>query len=171
MVELFKRKSRVFPDFVWERGRPMRAFLKDFSESQACDFVASETKVSMRRNGTALLLGKDPEACEVSSDILERYGLETVRLSCLAELREVIERKKTVRASERGPCCHGDFRDVLGCVLSSVQEFPVIVFSRIAEWDEYLAAVKLGARDLLRFPFRTGELRWVVERALTDQSE
>lgn len=171
MVELFGTEEPDLPGFRVGKGHPMRAFLKDFSESQACDLVASEAKVSMRRSGTALLLGMDPEACEVSSDILERYGLETVRLSCVAELREVIEERRPCVLVSEDRVADGDFRDVLGCVLSSVQEFPVIVFSRIADWDEYLAAVKLGAHDLLRFPFRTGELRWVVERALTDQSE
>lgn len=171
MVEVFGTEEPDLSGLLSERGRPMRAFLKDFSESQPRDLVASETKVSMRRNGTALLLGMDPEACDVSSDILERYGLDIVRLSCVADLREVIEERRPCVLVSEDRVADGDFRDVLGCVLSSVQEFPVIVFSRLADWDEYFAAVKLGAHDLLRFPFRTGELRWVVERALADQSE
>lgn len=146
----------------------MRAVLKDFSESQQCDLVESKTEVTAPRNGTALLLGKDPEACEVIWDILERYGLETLRLFRVAELRWVIEERKPCVLVSEDRVPDGDFRDVLGCVVSSMQELPVIVFSRLADWDEYFAAVKLGAHDLLRFPFRTGELRWVVERALAD---
>jgi len=44
-----------------------------------------------------------------------------------------------------------------------------VVFSRLGEWDHYLEAIRLGAFDCLRYPFRTGELRWVVNRALQER--
>jgi len=141
----------------------MNTFMKDSSEFQLNGVL--ETKSD---HGTALLLGADPEACQASSEILERCGLKTLRLSSLAELREAIRERKPCLLLCEDIVPEGDFRDVLKCAVSSKQEVPVIVFSRLADWERYLDAVGLGAYDLLRFPFRTGELQGVLGRALAD---
>jgi len=59
----------------------------------------------------------------------------------------------------------GNYKEVLH-LSRSVGHIPVVVFSRLADWDQYLEAIRLGAFDCLRYPFRTGELRWVISRAL-----
>ncbi|MGB9464373.1 MAG: hypothetical protein WBR10_04620, partial [Candidatus Acidiferrum sp.] len=56
----------------------------------------------------------------------------------------------------------GNFRDALRILATAARKIPVIVFSRIADWDSYLQAVRLGAYDCVRYPFRSGELRWIL---------
>jgi DNA-binding NtrC family response regulator len=117
---------------------------------------------------TAMLLGADPEACEVGSQLLERCGLTTMKLSTVADLRKGMAEQEACLLLCEDVLPDGDFRDVLKVVRDSRAAVPVILFSRLADWDEYLAAVKLGAHDLLRFPFRTGELQWIIDRTLAD---
>jgi DNA-binding NtrC family response regulator len=63
----------------------------------------------------------------------------------------------------------GDFRDALRILAAAARKIPVIVFSRIAGWDTYLQAVKLGAHDCLRYPFRRGELKWILGQIIGAQ--
>jgi DNA-binding NtrC family response regulator len=115
---------------------------------------------------TALLLVADLGAFSVASEVLARCGLRTIRLSSVAELRKEtsLHDASLLVCEEALP--DGDFQDVLKFIRPSRADMPVIVFSRIADWDQYLTAVKLGACDSLQFPFRAGELQWAVAAAL-----
>jgi DNA-binding NtrC family response regulator len=113
----------------------------------------------------ALMLAVDPGASECIGEILERCGFEPVLLSTVAELRSCIRKLviSVVICEEVLPDCN--YKEVLR-VSRSVGHIPVVVFSRLADWDQYLEAIRLGAFDCLRYPFRTGDLRWIVNRAL-----
>lgn len=128
-------------------------------------FRPGVAKNSIRR---VALVGADPETCGIASKLLDGRGLATLRFSTVSDLRKGFAAQETCLLLCEDVLPDGDFRDVL-LVSHQVQPtVPVIVYSRIADWSEYLAAVKLGAHDLLRFPFRAGELQWVIDRALAD---
>ena len=146
----------------------MSRFIKVSSKSRFQELQADSSKTLETTIQTAMLLGEDPEACDVGSELLGRYGLATTRLSTVADLRRRILEQETCLLLCEDVLPDGDFRDVLRVVRDSRATVPVILFSRLADWDEYLAAMKLGAHDLLRFPFRRGELQWVIDRTLAD---
>jgi two-component system response regulator PilR (NtrC family) len=63
--------------------------------------------------------------------------------------------------------CHdtlpdGDFRDVL----AAVNPTPVVVLSRFAEWDHYLAALRAGAFDYLACPLDSTETERIALSAI-----
>jgi two-component system, NtrC family, response regulator len=144
----------------------MSGFIRVSSNSRFHGYPEDAPSMSGINIQTAMLLGVDPEACEVGTELLGRCGLATMRLSTVADLRRGISEQEACLVLCEDVLPDGDFRDVLKVVHDSKASVPVILFSRLADWDEYLAAVKLGAHDLLRFPFRTGELQWVIDRAL-----
>lgn len=146
----------------------MSGFLKVSAKPRFRELQVDSSKTLETTIQTAMLLGEDPEACDVGSELLGRCGLATTRLSTVADLRKRIAEQEACLLLCEDVLPDGDFRDVLKVVRDSRATVPVILFSRLADWDEYLAAMKLGAHDLLRFPFRTGELQWVIDRTLAD---
>jgi DNA-binding NtrC family response regulator len=117
-----------------------------------------------------LMLAVDPGASQYIAEVLDRCGFEPVRLSKIAELRSCI-RKSGISALVCEEVLHdGDYKEVLRVSLSEAGHIPVVIFSRCGDWDQYLEAMRLGAFDCLRYPFRTGELRWVVSRALQERT-
>lgn len=111
---------------------------------------------------SALILTGDEQACENLAPALTECGFEPVRLGFVGELRTgaLDERAALLLCEQFLP--DGDFRDALRILTIAAKKIPVIVFSRIADWDSYLQAVKLGAFDCLRYPFRHGELQWIL---------
>lgn len=147
----------------------MRGFIRVSSKSQRHNQAKAASEYPQASRRTALVLGADAEACNAASEALETRGLATLRLWRVADLRSAMFEDAGLLLCE-DVLPDGDFRDILKLSLSQEAAVPVIVFSRLADWDQYLAAVRLGAHDLLRFPFRTGELQWVAERALAEGS-
>ena len=56
----------------------------------------------------------------------------------------------------------GDFRDVV----ATVNPTPVVVLSRFAEWDHYLAALRDGAFDYIACPPDPAETERIVRSAI-----
>ncbi|HXJ04221.1 MAG TPA: hypothetical protein VNH65_03930 [Candidatus Acidoferrum sp.] len=68
--------------------------------------------------------------------------------------------------------CHdilpdGDFRGVV----SAVKPTPVIVLSRFAEWDHYLAALRAGAFDYIACPPDSAETERIAWSAIRNTRE
>jgi DNA-binding NtrC family response regulator len=129
----------------------------------------SETGIARRRSiafGRALILTGDEKASSSLPGLVQQCGLEPLSLSTMAALRScrLNSRISLLLCEERLP--DGTFRDALGFLRGMAQPIPVIVFSRIAEWENYLEAMRQGAYDCLRYPFRTGELQWIIGRML-----
>jgi DNA-binding NtrC family response regulator len=113
----------------------------------------------------ALMLAIDPGVSQCIGEVLDRCGFEPVLLSTVAELRSCIRKSDISVLVCEEVLLDGNYKEVLH-LSRSVGHIPVVVFSRLADWDQYLEAIRLGAFDCLRYPFRTGELRWVISRAL-----
>ena len=118
----------------------------------------------------ALMLAIDPGVSQCIGEALDRCGLEPVLLSTVAELRSCIRKSGISVLVCEEVLLDGNYKEVLRVSRAAGGHIPVVVFSRLADWDQYMEAVRLGAFDCLRYPFRTGELRWVVNRALQERS-
>ncbi len=118
----------------------------------------------------ALMLAIDPGASQCIGEVLDRCAFEPVLLSTVAELRSYIRKPDISVLVCEEILLDGNYKEVLRVSRGVGGHIPVVVFSRLADWDQYLEAIRLGAFDCLRYPFRTGELRWVVNRALQELS-
>jgi len=118
---------------------------------------------------SALILTGDEQTSENLAPVVTECGFEPVRLGSVGELRTgaLDERAALLLCEQFLP--DGDFRDALRILTIAAKKIPVIVFSRIADWDSYLQAVKLGAYDCLRYPFRRGELKWILGQIIRAQ--
>jgi len=64
----------------------MSGFIRVSSKSRFHGYPEDAPSMSGINIQTAMLLGVDPDACEVGTELLGRCGLATMRLSTVAEL-------------------------------------------------------------------------------------
>jgi len=122
-------------------------------------------KIARRRSMTirrALILTADEAAAAILPGIIQQSGLLPISIATLAYLRSYHWNStiSLLLCEEQLP--DGTFRDALNFLGGTARHIPVIVFSRVAEWENYLEAVRCGAYDCLRYPFRPGELERLI---------
>src|SRR5215471_6431681 len=118
----------------------------------------------------ALVASLNSEIRETLTHILSRHGVESVVSSTAAEAEAILFRQPVslVFCEDRLP--DGSFRDVLGEVKRSAKLVPVIVVSRLGDWDKCLEALRLGGNDYVAFPFQRAEVESIINRALSTRS-
>jgi DNA-binding NtrC family response regulator len=129
----------------------------------------SESGIAHHRSiafGRALILTGDEEASSSLPGLIQQCGSEPLSLGTIAALRSCHPNSRISLLLCEERLSDGTFRDALGFLRGMAQPVPVIVFSRIAEWENYLEATRHGAYDCFRYPFRTGELQLILGRML-----
>jgi DNA-binding NtrC family response regulator len=58
----------------------------------------------------------------------------------------------------------GGFRQVIQLMNATGLGIPLVVCSRLGEWDEYLEAMQLGAFDFIAAPYRLSEIEFILNR-------
>jgi DNA-binding NtrC family response regulator len=125
----------------------------------------------MRRVGRALVAIADRENREALIRALEVCGLEPASCSTIGDVRAILESE----ANDVVFCDEAfadDSLDGLPRAGSSGELIaPVIVCSRLYDPAVYLEVMYRGAFDFIVFPYRTAEVRWVLETAFRRSSE
>lgn len=124
-----------------------------------------------RPQRSVIILTADENASLELPKLALQCGLEPVSLGRIADLKSCLlnSRVSLVLCEERLP--DGSFHEALQFLRSITRSVPLIVFSRMAEWENYLEAMRFGAYDCLRYPFRRGELQWIVGRMLIHRGD
>jgi DNA-binding NtrC family response regulator len=130
---------------------------------------AKTVRRSLITIGRALILTADEAAAAILPRVIQESGLQPISIGTLADLRSYHWNStiSLLLCEEQLP--DGTFRDALNFLAGMARHIPVIVFSRIAEWENYLEAVRCGAYDCLRYPFRSGELERIICQMLEQQ--
>ena len=116
--------------------------------------VSSDDEVRRNLAGIVGLCGMEPVLCVTVADsqaVLTRYPIHVV--VCEDQLAD------------------GNYRDVLEAVKRTTVDAPVIVVSRLADWNEYLNAVRAGAFDYIGLPPRQAEIEWAIRNALNEREQ
>jgi DNA-binding response OmpR family regulator len=95
-----------------------------------------------------LIIGAEGESSERIVAATHKCGLGPVSCSTVDEARSLLGRQhfKIVFCNDNLP--DGDFR----AVIRTARSIPVIVLSRLAEWEPYLVAINSGAFDYIACP-------------------
>jgi DNA-binding NtrC family response regulator len=112
-----------------------------------------------------LVVGSDVVKRTALVDILEECGLEPVIASNLEETRNILARRPMHVVFCDDNLTDGGFREVLRLVKAATPEIQVVVSSRLADVDEYIEAMNLGAFDFIAPPYRGTEIISVVDSA------
>ncbi len=109
-----------------------------------------------------LVISPEKEHHEKITAAMNRCGLISVCCMKFDEARIFMDKEKfgVVFCHETLP--DGDFRGVV----SAARPTPVVVLSRFAEWDHYLAALRAGAFDYIACPPDSAETERILRSAM-----
>jgi DNA-binding NtrC family response regulator len=126
--------------------------------------LASPAISAYRAPEQVLVISTETEHQERINEALHRCGLTSISCKKFDEARDFLARQKFEVVLCQDTLPDGDFRDVV----AAVSPTPVVVLSRFAEWDHYLAALRDGAFEYISCPPDSGETERIVWLALRD---
>jgi len=102
------------------------------------------------------------------ADILAELGLEPVFASSVDEARAILMGRiiRFVLCEHTLP--DGSFHDVLRALKVAGSGVPLVVCSLLGEMDEYMEAMASGAFDFIVPPFRSAELKSIVNNVFRE---
>lgn len=113
-----------------------------------------------------LIIDAEGESRERIIATTHKCGLGPVCCSTVDEARSLLARQhfKIVFCNDNLP--DGDFR----AVIRTARSIPVIVLSRLAEWEPYLVAINAGAFDYTACPPDSAEIERILRFATSEPS-
>lgn len=114
--------------------------------------------------GVEQVLVISPEAGhhkEISAAV-QRYGIGSICCTKLVEAERFLGQQKVSVVFCHDTLPDGDFQRVIAAVTPT----PVVVLSRFAEWDHYLAALRAGAFDYIAYPSDSAEIERIVSAVI-----
>jgi DNA-binding NtrC family response regulator len=101
-------------------------------------------------------------------DILNQQGWDTICASTVKECQEGFAGRNVTLVFCDQRLADGTYRDVLRIIRSLNKDLPLVVTSRLADWDEYSEVLQHGAFDLIASPCQPSDVIWVTLRAQHD---
>lgn len=122
------------------------------------------TEIESLRRKPVLVICDNEECGDTVAQIIRKRGIETVCCPRLSDAHSFLlgQTFSAVFCSDSLP--DGDFRTVITTAVST----PVIVFSRLADWDRYLDADHRGAFDYTACPPNSSEIERILQFATID---
>jgi len=111
----------------------------------------------------------DLESRRALTTILNRGGVDPICTSTVREFRDIVAQENVSLVFCEGHLADGSFRDLLAACRPMKSKVRVVV--TYTHWDEYLAAIRLGAFDVIAIPYRRTDVEWVVAQAQRDERE
>ncbi len=122
----------------------------------------------MLRTLPILVISAEGEHCKRLVEIIRKCGL---RPTCCRRLREalpLLARQNFSAVFSNDTLPDGDFRAIMNELRKASADLPVIVLSRLAEWDAYLHAIGAGAFDYIACPPDSAETQRILWSALSE---
>ncbi len=113
-----------------------------------------------------LIVSSDSRQCEQTEELVRRLGLQAIRCASLTDAYALMEEQtfQLVLCGDDLPDCN--LRTAVRILASSTGGAPVIVLSRLADWDAYVRALRAGAFDYIACPPEPVEAERILRLAL-----
>ena len=121
----------------------------------------------MSNPANILVVSCDVDHRRALEDILGTQGWGTVSAADITECRHALVENRVWLIFCEQELPDGKYDDVLTIVDTLNENVPVVVTSRLADWDEYLKALDRGAFDLIASPCEPAEVIRLIEQART----
>jgi len=112
-----------------------------------------------------LVVSSDLDQRRALTSILQQEGWSPLHASHLTECRDLLAKRNVGLVFCERRLSDGTYRDLLSVAQAPERRVPVVVTSRLADWDEYLEAMRLGAFDVIAVPCRPTDVEWMVIQA------
>jgi DNA-binding NtrC family response regulator len=113
-----------------------------------------------------LIASSDPFHCAKAEEIVRRLGLKSVNCASLWDARARVEEEsfQLVLCGDDLPDCN--LRTSVRVLASSTGGVPIVVLSRLADWEAYMRALNSGAFDYIACPPDPVEAERILRLAL-----
>lgn len=119
----------------------------------------------MNASPQILVLSSDRDNCHALISILQSEGWNSLQASRLSDCRELLARENVSLIFCERQLADGTYRDLLSIAQTPDRRLPVVVTSRLADWDEYLEALRHGAVDLIASPCKPNDVSSAIAQA------
>jgi len=116
-----------------------------------------------------LVVSADDKIRGTLGETLLLCGIAPVLTTSLAESRECFTAGNLSIVVCEDLLPDGRYSELLRLNQKSDSKTPVIVVSRTGDWEDYFAALELGAHDFLAFPLLPGELQRIIRVSLAER--
>ncbi len=127
-----------------------------------------EAKRPMFRAFPVLIVSGEAEHRDNLARTTSKCGLQPACCETFAAAELLIARQQLSIVLCEDLLPDGDFRAVIGETARCKPKLPVIVVSRVGDWDSCLAAMSAGAFDYVAFPPNPGEVERILYAALSE---
>ncbi len=119
----------------------------------------------MQKPWRVLVVSSHLECRKTLLQILETLPIDVISCSNLEEAEEVLSRQpvELVFCDEYLP--DGSFHDLIAGRENGHKRPLITVLIRAGDWGDYVAAVRLGAFEAIRYPFHATDVELVIIRA------
>jgi DNA-binding NtrC family response regulator len=119
----------------------------------------------MKARPQILVVSSDPDQRRALTSILQKDGWTPLHASRLSECRDLLAKKNVGLVFCERRLADGTYRDLLSETDTPSRKVPVVVTSRLADWDEYLEALRYGAVDLIASPCKPNDVSSAIAQA------
>jgi DNA-binding NtrC family response regulator len=100
--------------------------------------------------------------------LLNGEGLGTISVSRAKDCRDVLATHSVQLIFCDIQLTDGTYRDVLATMAAARQEIPVVVTSRLADWNEYGEILRAGGFDLIASPCHASDVLRILSQVRTE---
>jgi len=112
----------------------------------------------------ALVVSSNAESRDILVSILAKEGFHTVEASRLSECLALLPMQNVGLIFCERHLADGTYHELVSATRPLNRRVPVIVTSRLADWDEYLEALRNGAFDLIASPCQPNDVFWALQQ-------
>jgi DNA-binding NtrC family response regulator len=113
-----------------------------------------------------IVLSSDVESRRQLKRILDAAGIDTICSSCISDCQEILASRDVDLIFCDSRLADGTYRDLLRTPKLAGRKIKVVLTSRLAGWEEFLEAARLGAFDMIAAPCVPTEVEWVVSQVV-----
>lgn len=125
----------------------------------------------MAMTSRGLTTGCDPQVANALKSLLQRSGLAPLAVASVPEAMNVLACEEVRVVFCAAELDGGSYRDLIRKLKAAKQRVPVVVVSRLGEWNEYLDAIGFGEFDCVAPPYRGSEVQRIIGNALQAQHQ
>jgi DNA-binding NtrC family response regulator len=156
------------------QGRFQRAPANEFettSSRRASVFRHSFGEKYMNDRPQILVVSPDLDHRRALTSILQKDGWSPLHASRLHECHDLLARQNVGLVFCERRLTDGTYRDLISVAQTPARRVPIVVTSRLADWDEYLEALSHGAVDLIPSPCKPSDVFSAIAQAQREDQE
>jgi DNA-binding NtrC family response regulator len=112
-----------------------------------------------------LVVSSDLDHRRALTSILQEDGWNPLHASRLNECHDLLAKQNVGLVFCERRLADGTYRDLISAAQTPARKVPVVVTSRLADWDEYLEALRHGAVDLIPSPCKPRDVSAAIAQA------